>query len=171
MSELVVPAAALVLMVGPAGSGKTTFAQRHFPADAVLSSDDFRALVAGDAADQSATDAAFGALAEAAEDRLRQGHVCVIDATNLLRDDRGRLLDRAWAHGRPAVAIAFNLALGQCLAWNSARPGRRVPAGVVRSQHRLLARALRSLPREGVDALFVLNGVDEVASTTVSSRP
>ena len=62
MSEgpaLAVPSPSLVLMVGPAGSGKTTFCRRNFPASSVISSDDCRAAVAGDPADQSATPAAF----------------------------------------------------------------------------------------------------------------
>ncbi|TMB65167.1 MAG: phosphatase, partial [Chloroflexi bacterium] len=52
------PPAALVLLIGASGSGKSTFASRHFDADAVVSSDRLRGLVAGDESDQRATDAA-----------------------------------------------------------------------------------------------------------------
>ncbi|MGZ6345348.1 MAG: AAA family ATPase, partial [Candidatus Limnocylindrales bacterium] len=55
--ELPVPC--LVLLVGPTGAGKTTFAARHFRPTEVLSSDRFRALVADDEADLSATADAF----------------------------------------------------------------------------------------------------------------
>jgi len=42
------PSDALVVLVGVAGSGKSTLAERLFAADQILSSDAFRAEVAGD---------------------------------------------------------------------------------------------------------------------------
>ena len=48
MTTLEIPDPSLVLLVGAAGAGKTTFAARHFPPDEVLSSDAYRALVSGD---------------------------------------------------------------------------------------------------------------------------
>ena len=50
---------ALVLLIGPAGAGKSTWAAANVPPEAVISSDELRALVAGDAADQGATADAF----------------------------------------------------------------------------------------------------------------
>ena len=57
-----IPVPGLVVLIGAAGAGKSTLAVRLFaPAD-VLSSDDLRAAVSGDAADQRATRTAFGIL-------------------------------------------------------------------------------------------------------------
>lgn len=61
----------------------------------------------------------------------------------------------------------FNLPLQQCLAWNAARPGRQVPVRIVRTQHRLLSRALRHLSLEGFDGLSVLSGISEVDSASI----
>jgi predicted kinase len=42
---VVVPARGLVLLIGASGSGKSTFARRHFAPTQILSSDAFRAMV------------------------------------------------------------------------------------------------------------------------------
>jgi len=153
--------------VGPAGAGKTTFAGRHFQPDEVLSSDAFRAVVSGDEADQSATPAAFRLLHEAAAQRLARGLLTVVDATNVLFSARTALLDLARKRRRPAVAIVFDLALDECLAWNAARPGRQVPAHVVRRQHGIMRRSIGHLAVEGFAAVHVLHGPDEVQHVVV----
>ena len=56
------PELALVVLVGTSGSGKSTFARRHFRPTEVISSDYCRGLVADDENDQSATSAAFEVL-------------------------------------------------------------------------------------------------------------
>ena len=48
VTTILVPDPSLVLLVGAAGAGKTTFAARHFAPDEVLSSDAYRAVVSGD---------------------------------------------------------------------------------------------------------------------------
>jgi predicted kinase len=143
------PADALVLLVGPAGAGKSTWAAANFEDGVILSSDLFRHLLAGDAADQSATGEAFALLHRVARGRLRRGLLSVIDATNLTASARRGLLRLATQTGRPAVAVAFDVPLERCLAQNAARPGRIVPEEVVRRQHRAMAGVLVRLPHEG----------------------
>src|SRR3981189_2210203 len=110
-----VPEAALVLLIGVSGSGKSTFAWRHFDADAVVSSDQLRGAVSGDESDQHATGAAFGRLHQWLDARLAVGILAVIDATNVDWMRRAELVGRARHHGRPAIAIAFDLPLDLCL--------------------------------------------------------
>ena len=86
------PAGTMVVLIGPSGSGKSTFASRHFPKTKVLSSDEMRAMVADDPTDQSATEAAFELLHTALALRLAHRRTTVVDATNVERWARERLL-------------------------------------------------------------------------------
>jgi protein phosphatase len=149
-----------VLLVGASGCGKTTWAARHFRPDEVLSSDGFRALVAGDAADQSATTEAFRLLHAATRARLRLFLLTVIDATNVTAGARATLLSIAREAGRPAVAIVFDVPLERCLAQNARRPGRQVPEAVVRRHVRQSAQARAALPGEGYSAIHVLGAFE-----------
>lgn len=154
------PEAALVLLVGPAGAGKSTWAAARFSPSEILASDAFRELVAGDAADQSANADAFKVLHLVAAARLRRGLRVVVDATNLTEGARRSLLRAAHKGGRPAVAIVFDLSLARCLWQNASRPHGRVPEAVVRRHHRELAAALGRLPGEGYRAVHVLHDED-----------
>ena len=49
----------LVVLIGPTGSGKSTFAARHFKPTEVISSDYCRGVVADDENDQTASKPAF----------------------------------------------------------------------------------------------------------------
>ena len=161
-----VPPAALVLLIGASGSGKSTFASRHFEADAVVSSDRLRGLLAGDEADQQATDAAFDRLHQCVDARLVAGALAVVDATNVEWMRRSELVGRARDRGRPAIAIALDLPLDLCLARNAARQ-RTVRAAVVRRQHGELRRSLDRLDLEGFSAVHALRTDGEIESVVV----
>ena len=150
------PDDALVLLIGPSGSGKSTWAAKRFRHDQILSSDAFRALVAGDAADQSATADAFKVLHLVAKSRLRRGLLTVVDATNLTESARRSLLRLARSAERPTVAVAFDVTLERCLAQNAARPDRRVPGSVVRRHHREMANSMERLPAEGYRSIEIV---------------
>ena len=161
-----IPAGALVLLIGPSGSGKSTFATRHFDASAVISSDRLRGLLAGDEADQRATDAAFQRLDRWVDARLDTGNLAVVDATNVDWMRRAELIGRARQHGRPAVAIAFDLPLDLCLARSAARR-RRVRPAVIRRQHDELRSGLDRLDLEGFSAVHVLRSDAEIERAAV----
>ena len=156
MTEIELPASALVVLVGVSGAGKTTFAARHFGPTQVLSSDAFRAIVADDPADQRATRAAFELLHLAARRRLERGRLTVIDATNVTRPARIQLIAIAERAHRPAVAIVLDPATEIAVARNASRDGRTVAAKVVERQAAELARWVgggRALDGEGFAAV------------------
>ena len=176
MIELVVPDPSLVVLVAAAGAGKSTFAARHFGPAEILSSDAYRARIAGDEADQRATRAAFRLLHRDLDRRLSQGRLTVVDATNVERSARRELLARAAAAGVPAVAVVLDLPPPVIVARNAGRATRIVDEGVVR---RHLARLRASLdgpsaPLDGEGFLRVIVLTDPVevdAIRVVRTRP
>jgi predicted kinase len=134
MPVVTIPDPSLVVLIGPAGAGKSSLAARLFSPDEILSSDAFRAAIAGDAADQRATRPAFAALHRALARRLAAGRLTVVDATNVERHARLALVRRARAAGIPAVALVLDLPAELVLARNAGREGRVVDPAVVR-QH------------------------------------
>ena len=161
------PSDAMVVLIGPSGSGKSTFAARHFLPSQVLSSDALRAMVADDANDQTATDAAFELLHTALAMRLARRRLTVVDATSVEAWARQKLLAVAKRLGRPAAAIVFNLPLETCLERNVARADRRLPPAAIRRQHARMRASLHHLGGEGFDPGVVLSTVQEVEATTV----
>jgi len=161
-----IPDSALVLLIGASGSGKSTFAARHFDAETVISSDQLRGALAGDEGDQHATDAAFARLHQWLDARLAAGALSVVDATNVEWMRRTELVRRARQQGRSAIAITFDLPLDRCLARNAAR-SRSVRAAVIRRQHDELRRGLDRLDLEGFTAVYVLRNEAEVEGAVV----
>ena len=133
MTIIPVPDPSLVLLIGAAGAGKTTFAARHFAPDEVLSSDAYRALVSGDEANQKVSRVAFSILHRDLERRLLAGYLTVVDATNVEPRNRRELIRRAQAAGRPVVALVLDLHPAVVLARNATR-SRQVDEAVVRWQ-------------------------------------
>src|SRR5687768_10686588 len=103
------PDFSLVVLIGASGSGKSTFAARHFLPTEVLSSDHFRALVSDDETSQEATKDAFDALHYLAAVRLRRRRLVVVDATNVQEGARKPLLDLARDHHAVPVAIVLDV--------------------------------------------------------------
>jgi protein phosphatase len=164
---LPLPADALVLLMGVAASGKSTFAARHFAPTQVLSSDAMRAMITDDAHAQAATDDAFDLLHRLLAMRLRRGRLTVVDATNVEGWARGQLLDMARRHRRPAVAIVLDLPLEVAMERNIGRPEPRPPNAALRRQRRWLRDALVELPSEGFAAIHHLHSEAEIGAVRI----
>lgn len=153
--KMEIPPGALVVLVGPQGCGKSTFAHRWFAETEIVSSDECRRLVADDAANQEASREAFTVFYTLLRARLTHGRTTVADATSLTPWARQKLRQIAVARGRPMVAIAFDVPLETCLERQSRRE-RQVPLDVVQSSHQAFRRALADLPAEGYDRIYVV---------------
>ncbi len=164
---LEIPALSLVVLVGVSGSGKSTFAARHFLPTEVISSDACRALVADDENDQSATADAFDVLNYIAGKRLASGRLTVVDATNVQPQARKPLLALAREHDVLPVAIVLDVPERVCARRNADRPDRDFGAHVIRRQHGQLRRSVAALRREGFRNVHVLAGEGEIDVATV----
>lgn len=176
MTAIVLPDPSLVVLVGAAGSGKSTFAARHFRADEILSSDAFRALIAGDERDQTVSRTAFAILHREVTSRLTAGRLVVVDATSVKARNRRPLVARARAAGVPAVAIVIALLPEVVHARNRGRIERVVAADVVAEHLAHLAAAEAEgagtlFAGEGFAAVHVLRTPAEVDAVRIERRP
>ena len=174
-----VPVPSLIVLIGAAGSGKTTLAARLFDPDEVISSDELRAAISGDAADQRATRPAFAILHRELGSRLAAGRLVVVDATSVEARARLALLRGAKAARVAATALVLALPGDLVHARNEARLERPVPAEVV---ERHLARvgglvaggdaaAIEMLRVEGFTTVVILRSDDEIARLRIVRVP
>lgn len=167
MTRIEIRDPALVVLIGAAGSGKSTFAARWFASSEVLSSDAFREILTGDANDQRVTKAAFSIIHREVTKRLVAGRTVVVDATNVDRHARRALLARAGFANVPAVAIVLALPRELVLRRNAARLERVVDPTIVERHLERVAAVAGSLGDEGFDQVVLLRSTDDVDATEV----
>jgi protein phosphatase len=166
-----VPDLSLVVLVGVSGSGKSTFAARHFLPTEVLSSDFCRALVSDNENDQAATPAAFDVLHFVAGKRLEAGRLTVVDATNVQPEARKPLVALAKRHHTLAVAIVLDIPEWVCSQRNESRADRDFGPHVLRNQRSQLRRSMNNMRREGFSKVVFLHGQEEIDSATIERVP
>ena len=166
-----IPDLSLVVLIGASGSGKSTFARKHFKATEILSSDYCRGLVSDDENNQAATREAFEVLHFIAAKRLAAGKLTVIDATNVQPEARKPLIALAREYHCLPVAIVLNLPEKICHERNQNRPDRNFGPHVVRQQTSQLRQSLRNLEREGFRHVHVLNSLEEIEAAEFKRDP
>lgn len=168
--EIKVPRLSLVVLMGVSGSGKSSFAKKHFKRTEVLSSDECRALVSDDENSQAATTDAFDVLYYIAGKRLKAGLLTVIDATNVQKESRKGLVDLARTHHCLPVAVVLDMPEEVCEERNKTRPDRAFGGHVIRQQRQQLRRSIRGLKDEGFRQVYVLKSPEEVEAVSEIRR-
>ncbi len=169
--KITIPELSLVVLVGASGSGKSTFARKHFKPTETISSDFCRGLVSDDENDQSATTDAFELLHYIASKRLAAGRIVVVDATNVQVAARKPLVALAREYHCLPVAIVLDLPESVCQERNKSRPDRDFGPHVVRNHVRNLHQSLRGLQREGFRHVFVMKSLDDIEASVVTREP
>jgi len=168
---LTIPELALVVLVGASGSGKSTFARKHFKSTEILSSDACRGLVSDDENNQAATRDAFEVLHFIANKRLARGLLTVVDATNVQPESRKPLVALAREFHALPVAIVLDVHEKVCRDRNAARADRSFGPHVLRQQMQQLRGSLGKLQREGFRHVFVLDSPEAIEAATIERQP
>src|SRR4051794_2661236 len=129
------PDPALVVLVGAAGSGKSTWAASRYRAAEVVSSDALREVVGSGAADLDASVDSFDLLDRIVAARARRRLPVVVDTLGLDPARRAAYLTVARSAGLPAVAVVLDTPAPACRARNTRRD-RPVPAAGLAAQLR-----------------------------------
>lgn len=157
-----IPELCLVVLMGTSGSGKSTFARKHFKQTEIISSDFCRGLVSDDENDQTCTSDAFQLLHYVLRKRLELGKLCVVDATNVQPEARKPLVEIAREYHVLPVAVVLDIPESICQQRNNSRADRDFGPHVIRRQKQQLRQSLRGLEREGFRYVNMLSSEDAV---------
>ena len=166
-----IPELSLIVLIGASGSGKSSFARKHFKPTEVISSDFCRGLVSDDENNQDATRPAFDLLHIIASKRLELGRLTVIDATNTQVEGRKSLLALAKEYHVVSVAIVFDLPESVCQSRNQQRLDRTIPSGAVHRQVEQLRRSVRGLQKEGFRYVYTFHHPAELDDAVFERQP
>ncbi len=153
------PDPALVVLIGAAGSGKSTWALDRYRRAEVVSSDDLRGIVGSGPADLDASADAFDLLERIVAARISRGLTTVVDTLGLDTDRRIAWRDAARAAGLPTVAVLVDTPADECRRRNSLRD-RPVPAPALAEQIRRSSATRDTLVGEGWDRVEVVSGAE-----------
>ncbi len=153
----------LTMMYGPSGSGKSHQArQLAQQCDVVIALDAIREELTGNAADQSKNKEAVALARDRLRDALRSQQDILWDATNLIRDFRGPVLQLAHDYQAATHIIAMHTSPKICFERNATRQ-RSIPA-------RVLAHQFDALRWPDVDEAHALTILDAEGQQLVSGR-
>ena len=157
-----IPELALVVLIGATGSGKSSFARKHFKSTEIVSSDACRAIVSDDENNQASSTDAFSLARYITGLRLKNGLVTVIDATNVQESSRKDWIKLAREYHCLPVAIVLNLPEKVCVQRNALRDDRNFGSHVIPQHVSQLKRSLKKLKLEGFRHIFELRSEEEV---------
>jgi predicted kinase len=156
---ITVPRRTLLVLCGPAGSGKSTFAAQRFAATTIVSSDYCRAMICDDENNQMVNRETFEVFHLIIQKRLLLGRFTVADSTALQPDARRKLRDLSRYFGYFGCLLIFNIPPGICLERNKSRH-RLVEERVIPYHADLLQRTILDAPKEGWEQIHVLGEQD-----------
>ena len=146
----------LYVMIGPAGSGKSTASKNLFQNALRICPDSVRKELFGDEADQREPAKVFEIAYKSMEDALCNGFSVVFDATNTTAFARKKVLERVSGITHKNVAVFMNTPLEECKRRNKTR-GRVVSDAVIERQYEQMMRDASSIPYQ-FDEICIVEG-------------
>ena len=153
---ITIPRRTLLVLCGPAGSGKSTFAAQRFAATTIVSSDQCRVMICDDENNQTVNRDTFEVFHLIIQKRLSLGRFTVADSTALQPDARRKLRDISRHFGYFGCLLIFNMPPEICLERNKSRH-RLVEERVIPYHADLLQRTILETPREGWEMIHILD--------------
>jgi predicted kinase len=161
---LTVPPRTLLVLCGPAGSGKSTFAEKliethqhlGFKPTMIVSSDICRAIVCDDENNQQANRDAFDLFHFTLHKRMFYSRFTIADSTALQAHARLRLLEVAQRHNYFTSLLIFNISPATCTQRDKGRT-RMVGESVIAYHTGLLQKTITEAPTEGWHQIHVLD--------------
>jgi len=166
--KITVPRRTLLVLCGPAGSGKSTFAAQRFTPTNIVSSDHCRAMICDDENNQQVNRDTFDLFYYIIQKRMYLGRFTVADSTALRSDTRRRLRAQSRHSGYYGCLLIFNTPPEICLARNRLR-SRSVEEQVIPYHAGLLQQTLIDAPTEDWEQVHVLSVDDMDAQIEVEA--
>jgi alkanesulfonate monooxygenase SsuD/methylene tetrahydromethanopterin reductase-like flavin-dependent oxidoreductase (luciferase family)/predicted kinase len=164
---------ALVVLIGPSGSGKSAWAAQHFADSEVVSSDRLRAVAGTSESDLAASDDAFVLLRQVVMMRCHRRLTTVVDTLGFDADLRLWLIAVGEEHGIAVHAVLFDTPSRLCRERNAKRP-KRVPAAVLTTQFKTFVSVRAAVlvePFTSVRLVTADEPVDQQAAPLADHRP
>jgi len=165
-STIVLPQRTLIVLCGPAGAGKSTFARKFVELrwaqgcrpTSIVSSDYCRAMICDDETNQQVNRDTFDLFYYIIHKRLFQGRLTIADSTALQANARQTLVEIARRYQYHSCLVVFNMSLQTCLAHDQHQTrGRMVGEKVISYHWQILQQALLEIPHEGWDQIHILD--------------
>lgn len=165
-SPITLPQRTLIVLCGPAGAGKSTFARRFVELHqaqgckptSIVSSDYCRAMICDDQTNQHVNRDTFDLFYYIIRKRLFQGCLTIADSTALHANARKILIEMARCYQYHSCLFVFNMSLQTCLAHDQHQTRGRIVGEKVISYHlQVLQQALLEIPQEGWDEVHILD--------------
>lgn len=158
------PRRTLLVLCGPAGCGKSTFAsqlvthsqQLGLRPTSIVSSDYCRALICDDERNQEVNRDTFDLFHFIIYKRMLQSVFTIADSTALRADARRRMLGLAHRHDYTACLLIFNIDAATCIQHDQQR-ARSVGAEVITYQMGFMPKVIQDAPLEGWNQLHMFN--------------
>ena len=165
-STIALPQKTLIVLCGPAGAGKSTFARKFVELHqaqgckptSIVSSDYCRAMICDDETNQQVNRDTFDLFYYIIRKRLFQGRLTIADSTALQANARQHLIEIARHYQYYSCLFVFNMSLQTCLVHDQHQTrGRMVGEKVISYHLQILQQALLEIPHEGWDQIHILD--------------